>query len=152
MSSRRTRIIRPAMLLVLLIGFLAMDGMSATTPGAGHHGATTLASPHTHHVAAANSAFHTAIGDRIATIEAGTLIEHIAEPASGADESAVTTGCVVALAGFLGLLAFLAQLRSRRPRRSHRSLPEHLRDAVGQRNMRPPPHPRLHISLCVLRV
>ena len=152
MSSRRTGIIRLAMLLALLLGFLAMHGMSATTAGAGHHGATTLASPHSHHVSAENPGFLPASSDGIAPSTAGALTGHTAEPSEDSEDGAVTTGCVVALAGLLGLLAFLARLRKGRRGHSRRGLAEQLINAVAQRSMHPPPQPRLHISLCILRV
>lgn len=152
-SSCRTGVIQPAMLFALLIGFLAMHAMSATTAGAGHHGATTLAPPHTHHAAAENPGSVTATStDGVTSRNTGTPTDHTAEPVAGSDDDVVTTGCVVALAGFLGLLAFLARLRSSRRGHSRRNLAEHLRDGVVKRKTHPPPQPRLHISLCVLRV
>ncbi len=143
------------MLVALLVGILAMHGLSVPRWTGAHAGAPPVVSPptastvHVDHSSAAAARMHESAPVASADLLLSAGMQHVPHPVDQHDGHGVLAGCVLALAGLAVVLVL------RRHALTGGSTPtggagswSTPRAAVG----RPPPEPWPRISLCVLRV
>jgi hypothetical protein len=153
-ASGATALGRSLMLVALLVGILAMHGLSVSRWTGAHAGAPPVVSPptastvHVDHSSAAAARMHEP-APVVSAVLLSAGMQRAAHPDDRHDGHGVLVGCVLALAGLAVVLVLRrhaltgGSLRGRGA--GSWSTP---RAAVG----RPPPEPWPRISLCILRV